>query len=124
MRAWTHFVHCVILPSDCIYLSMIKTAHSVSNLRSNLELSPCVIKRTQSSHFVQILDESMCVVREDLTEWLQHYLFSTANACPIEAHYLLCRLASGLWLSRLAYKTTLFDFGIRLSDCIKIKINT
>ncbi|VDP54184.1 unnamed protein product [Schistosoma mattheei] len=83
---------------------MIKTAHSVSNLRSNLELSPCVIKRTQSSHFVQILDESMCVVREDLTEWLQHYLFSTANACPIEAHYLLCRLASGLWLSRLAYK--------------------
>ncbi|CAH8635298.1 unnamed protein product [Schistosoma intercalatum] len=83
---------------------MIKTAHSVSNLRSNLELSPCVIKRTQSSHFVQILDESMCVVREDLTEWLQHYLFSTASACPIEAHYLLCRLASGLWLSRLAYK--------------------
>ncbi|XP_018654852.1 growth arrest-specific 2-related [Schistosoma mansoni] len=83
---------------------MIKTAHSVSNLHSTLELSPCVIKRTQSSHFVQILDESMCVVREDLTEWLQHYLFSTANACPIEAHYLLCRLASGLWLSRLAYK--------------------
>ncbi|CAH8679217.1 unnamed protein product [Schistosoma rodhaini] len=83
---------------------MIKTAHSVSNLHSTLELSPCVIKRTQSSHFVQILDESMCVVREDLTEWLQHYLFSTANACPIEAHYLLCRLASGLWLSRLACK--------------------
>ncbi|CAH8570498.1 unnamed protein product [Schistosoma turkestanicum] len=83
---------------------MIKTAHSVSNLNSNLELSPSVIKRTQSSHFVQILDESMCVVREDLTEWLQRYLFSTANACPIAAHYLLCRLASGLWLSRLAYK--------------------
>lgn len=39
---------------SCIYLSMIKTAHSVSNLRSNLELSPCVIKRTQSSHFVQV----------------------------------------------------------------------
>ncbi|VDP46227.1 unnamed protein product [Schistosoma margrebowiei] len=56
----------------------------------------------------------MCVVREDLTEWLQHYLFSTANACPIEAHYLLCRLASGLWLSRLAYK---LHYSILESGC-------
>ncbi|TNN12790.1 Growth arrest-specific protein isoform 4 [Schistosoma japonicum] len=83
---------------------MIKASHSVSNLHSNLELSPCTTKRTQSSRFVQILDESMCVVRDDLTEWLQRYLFSTANAYPIAAHYLLCRLESGLWLSRLAYK--------------------
>ncbi|KAK4474432.1 hypothetical protein MN116_001588 [Schistosoma mekongi] len=83
---------------------MIKASHSVSNLHSNLELSPRTIKRTKSSHFVQILDESMCVVRDDLTEWLQRYLFSTANAYPIAAHYLLCRLESGLWLSRLAYK--------------------
>ncbi|CAH8872957.1 unnamed protein product [Trichobilharzia szidati] len=83
---------------------MIKAAHSVSNLSSNSESSPYLVKRSQNSHFVQVLDESMCVVREDLTEWLQHYLFSTANACPIAAHFLLYRLASGLWLSRLAYK--------------------
>ncbi|CAL8090061.1 unnamed protein product [Calicophoron daubneyi] len=57
-----------------------------------------------ASKFIQILDESMCVVREDLSDWLQRYLFSTADAPPIEPPYLLFRLRSGLWLSRLAYK--------------------
>lgn len=46
----------------------------------------------------------MCVVREDLTEWLQDYLFSSENIELIPAIYLLDRLSSGLWLSRLAYK--------------------
>ncbi|THD28927.1 GAS2 protein 3 [Fasciola hepatica] len=57
-----------------------------------------------SSKFIQILDESMCVVREDICDWLQRYMFSSVNAPEIEAQYLLFRLRSGLWLSRLAYK--------------------
>ncbi|VDP85943.1 unnamed protein product [Echinostoma caproni] len=50
------------------------------------------------------MDESMCVVREDICDWLQRYLFSSVNAPAIEASFLLFRLRSGLWLSRLAYK--------------------
>lgn len=46
----------------------------------------------------------MCVVREDICDWLHRYLFSSVNAPEIEAQYLLFRLRSGLWLSRLAYK--------------------
>ncbi|OON13571.1 hypothetical protein X801_10653 [Opisthorchis viverrini] len=58
-------------------------------------------------HVTYVLDESMCVVREDLTDWLQRYLFSTVAAPPIDSAFLLLRLRSGLWLSRLAYKLQL-----------------
>ncbi|KAF8562536.1 hypothetical protein P879_05958 [Paragonimus westermani] len=81
----------------------LKPSHSVSDLRAFLD-SGFVETEGHASKFIQVLDESMCVVREDLTEWLQRYLFSSANATPIEPPFLLFRLGSGLWLSRLAYK--------------------
>ncbi|KAF6778402.1 hypothetical protein AHF37_01668 [Paragonimus kellicotti] len=81
----------------------LKPSHSVSDLRAFLD-SGFVETEGHASKFIQVLDESMCVVREDLTEWLQRYLFSSANATPIGPPFLLFRLGSGLWLSRLAYK--------------------
>ncbi|KAL3316592.1 1,3-beta-glucanosyltransferase [Cichlidogyrus casuarinus] len=65
-----------------------------------------------TSPFVQILDESMCVIREDLTEWLQRFLFSEENALEIHPSHLLMRFHTGLWLARLAFKIhhTMVDF--------------
>ena len=54
---------------------------------------------------VQVLDESMCVIREDICDWLQRYVFNEANVPPLEnACDLLERLKSGVWLARLAHK--------------------
>ncbi|KAL5105557.1 hypothetical protein TcWFU_008685 [Taenia crassiceps] len=58
-----------------------------------------------SSHFVQVLDESMCVIREDICDWLQRYVFSEAQVAPLDDPCdLLERLKSGVWLARLAHK--------------------
>ncbi|EUB59699.1 GAS2-like protein 3 [Echinococcus granulosus] len=58
-----------------------------------------------SSHFVQVLDESMCVIREDICDWLQRYVFSEAHVAPLDNPCdLLERLKSGVWLARLAHK--------------------
>ncbi|KAM7542338.1 hypothetical protein Aperf_G00000004600 [Anoplocephala perfoliata] len=55
--------------------------------------------------FVQVLDESMCVIREDICDWLQRYVFSDADVPPLDDPAdLLERLKSGVWLARLAYK--------------------
>ena len=54
---------------------------------------------------LQVLDESMCVIREDICDWLQRYVFSEANVSPLDdARDLLERLKSGVWLARLAHK--------------------
>ncbi|KAG5445051.1 hypothetical protein CSKR_105068 [Clonorchis sinensis] len=81
-------------------------SRKVSNLCISGDLG-LVETEGHSSRFIQVLDESMCVVREDLTDWLQRYLFSTVDAPPIDSAFLLLRLRSGLWLSRLAYKLQL-----------------
>ncbi|TGZ65633.1 hypothetical protein CRM22_005792 [Opisthorchis felineus] len=81
-------------------------SRKVSNLCISGDLG-LVETEGHSSRFIQVLDESMCVVREDLTDWLQRYLFSTVAAPPIDSAFLLLRLRSGLWLSRLAYKLQL-----------------
>lgn len=47
----------------------------------------------------------MIVIREDVTDWLQRYLFNECGAPPLEsAKFLLDRLKSGVWLARLAFK--------------------
>ncbi|VEL35687.1 unnamed protein product [Protopolystoma xenopodis] len=46
----------------------------------------------------------MLIVREDLNDWLQRYLFYPGGASAIDASHLLDRLQSGLWLARLAFK--------------------
>ncbi|KAF5405846.1 hypothetical protein PHET_00653 [Paragonimus heterotremus] len=89
--------------SNVLDMLGLKPSHSVSDLRAFLD-SGFVETEGHASKFIQVLDESMCVVREDLTDWLQRYLFSSANATPIGPPFLLFRLGSGLWLSRLAYK--------------------
>lgn len=81
----------------------LKPAHSLLDLHAIRE--PVSLQTEgHASRFVQVLDEGMCVVREDLTEWLQRYLFSSSGALPIDPPLLLVRLRSGLWLARLAYK--------------------
>ncbi|VDD79750.1 unnamed protein product [Mesocestoides corti] len=68
--------------------------------------------------FVQILDESMCVIREDICDWLQRYLFSEANVPPLDdACDLLERLKSGVWLARLAYKLHFKVLAANLPRC-------
>ncbi len=47
----------------------------------------------------------MCVIREDISDWLQRYLFNEADVAPLEEPCdLLERLKTGAWLARLAYK--------------------
>ncbi|VDM32634.1 unnamed protein product [Hydatigera taeniaeformis] len=47
----------------------------------------------------------MCVIREDICDWLQRYVFSEAQVAPLDDPCdLLERLKSGVWLARLAHK--------------------
>ncbi|KAL7059240.1 hypothetical protein AAHC03_013145 [Spirometra sp. Aus1] len=74
-------------------------------LVSTFDNSSSRLMKGRVAPFVQVLDESMCVIREDICDWLQRYLFSKSDVAALsDAVDLLERLKSGLWLARLAYK--------------------
>nr|CDS29290.2 GAS2 protein 3 [Hymenolepis microstoma] len=74
--------------------------------------------RGVTSPFVQVLDESMCVIREDICDWLQRYVFSDADVLPLnDPADLLERLKSGVWLARLAYKLHFKVLAENLPQC-------
>ncbi|VDO05723.1 unnamed protein product [Rodentolepis nana] len=67
---------------------------------------------------IGVLDESMCVIREDICDWLQRYVFSDADVLPlIDPADLLERLKSGIWLARLAYKLHFKVLAENLPQC-------
>ncbi|KAM3187532.1 hypothetical protein ACTXT7_002106 [Hymenolepis weldensis] len=66
----------------------------------------------------RVLDESMCVIREDICDWLQRYVFSDADVLPLDDPAdLLERLKSGVWLARLAYKLHFKVLAENLPQC-------